>query len=105
MPQTWVDFYNTLMANAKSNSLQRSQYASDPNFGIHYSTDSGDKSFSGHAGSDKSVMDRLWNDDMSIGKRAIDVLSRGNYASANAFKSYFEQGQADSEGHHNDVFH
>lgn len=75
---TWVDFYNHLMANAQQNSTAR---ATDGTAGIAWSRSSADYAKQGP--DEKSLGDRLWNDNLSVGKRIIDVLSRGTYASAN----------------------
>jgi hypothetical protein len=75
------------MANAQQASTAR---ATDPSAGIAWSRNSDE--YKKSSGGGKSIMDRAWNDNMSVGKRIIDVLSRGNYASANVAKEGVEQG-------------
>lgn len=84
---TWVDFYTQLTANAQAASNNR---ASDPSAGISWSHDpnyyrNGGPSASS-SGNGTSFMDRAWNNNQSVGKRILDILSRGNYASANFVK-------------------
>lgn len=75
---TWVDFYNRLTENARAASVKR---ATDGTEGIGWSRSS-DQYKKSSGKSAKSFMDRAWNDNLSVGKRILDVLSRGNYASA-----------------------
>ena len=85
---TWVDFYNTLMSGAQQNSIAR---ASDGTAGIAWSRTSDQyKALGSSPKKGKSFMDRAWNDNMSVGKRIIDVLSRGNYASASAVDAFLD---------------
>lgn len=45
-------------------------------------------------GAGGDLKDLLWDDDKSVGKRIIDVLSRGNYASANAALEWNKDAEA-----------
>ena len=78
---TWVDFYNTLMAGAQQASVRR---ANDGTAGIGWSRSAAEQSAMSKGS--KSFADRAWNDNLSVGKRLLDILSRPNYASA-SFKS------------------